>query len=167
MRKCVIENVWLAIGSNLGDPTKQVKAALMAIGSLPNTRLLVCSSYYRSLPLGPQDQPDFLNAVLLLETSLTPDKFLDYIQAIERCQGRKKHVYRFGPRTLDLDILLFGKRIITTPRLIVPHYDMYNREFVLYPLLEVAPNLIFPDGTLLIQRLSRISRKNLTYWVKE
>ncbi|MGL9769348.1 MAG: 2-amino-4-hydroxy-6-hydroxymethyldihydropteridine diphosphokinase [Sodalis sp. (in: enterobacteria)] len=159
-----MERVWLALGSNLAEPIQQVTTALMALESLPKTRLVACSSYYRSRPLGPQDQPDFLNAVAALDTSLAPEMMLDHIQAIELQQGRTRKVHRFGPRTLDLDILLFGERIIATPRLTVPHYDMHNRAFMLYPLAELAPDIQFPNGVSLVECLRQVSRNALTYW---
>lgn len=160
----MMERVWLALGSNLSEPMQQVSAALGALAKLPQTRLVACSSYYRSCPLGPQDQPDFLNAVVALDTTLEPETLLEHTQAIELLQGRTRKASRWGPRTLDLDVLLFGNRIITTPRLTVPHYDMYNREFILYPLAELAPNLHFPDGSLLANHLLQIPRNDCFYW---
>ncbi|BAE73764.1 2-amino-4-hydroxy-6-hydroxymethyldihydropteridinepyrophosphokinase [Sodalis glossinidius str. 'morsitans'] len=162
-----MECVWLALGSNLAEPLQQVSAALVALASLPQTRLVACSSYYRSRPLGPQDQPDFLNAVVALNTTLAPETLLDHTQAIELRQGRTRKADRFGPRTLDLDILLFGERIIATSRLTVPHYDMHNREFMLYPLAELAPDLQFPNGVPLAERLRQVPRNGLTYWDEE
>lgn len=164
--QCLIERVWLGIGSNLSRPVQQVSAALEALDSLPKTRLVDVSSYYRSRPLGPKDQPDFLNAVVALDTTLTPDTLLSYTQAIELCQGRARKTSRFGPRTLDLDILLFGDRIIGTPRLTVPHYDMHNREFMLYPLFESEPELLLPGGVALTERLRQVPRNGLRYWEK-
>ncbi|MGL9773134.1 MAG: 2-amino-4-hydroxy-6-hydroxymethyldihydropteridine diphosphokinase [Sodalis sp. (in: enterobacteria)] len=162
-----MERVWLALGSNLTEPLQQISAALVALASLPQTRLVACSSYYRSHPLGPQDQPDFLNAVVALDTTLAPETLLNHTQAIEFRQGRTRKAHRFGPRTLDLDILLFGERIIATPRLTVPHYDMHNREFMLYPLAELAPGLQFPNGVPLVEHLRQVPRNGLTYWDEE
>ncbi|NDL61247.1 2-amino-4-hydroxy-6-hydroxymethyldihydropteridine diphosphokinase [Acerihabitans arboris] len=156
--------VWLAIGSNLADPLDQVNAALTALSGLPRTRLAACSSFYRSRPLGPQDQPDYLNAVVALDTSLAPESLLDHTQEIELRQGRVRKANRWGPRTLDLDILLFGDRVLHTDRLTVPHYDMKNREFMLYPLAEVAPGLLFPDGEALADLLTRVARNGLDFW---
>ena len=156
--------VWLAIGSNLAQPLQQVEAALEALSRLPETRLTACSSYYRSRPLGPQDQPDYLNAVAALETALAPETLLDHTQAIEQRQGRVRKDLRWGPRTLDLDIMLFGDRPIHTQRLTVPHYDMQNREFMLYPLAELAPDLVFPDGGSLADRLRQVPRNGLVFW---
>lgn len=156
--------VYLALGSNLAQPLDQVNAALAALAALPQTQLVTCSSFYRSMPLGPQDQPDYLNAVVALDTTLAPEALLDATQAIEQQQGRVRKAERWGPRTLDLDMLLYGDQVINTPRLTVPHYDMMNREFMLYPLAEIAPDLIFPDGTVLTQHLTGIDRNGLTHW---
>lgn len=156
--------VYLALGSNLAQPLDQVNAALAALAALPQTQLVTCSSFYRSTPLGPQDQPDYLNAVVALDTTLAPEALLDATQAIEQQQGRVRKAERWGPRTLDLDMLLYGDQVINTPRLTVPHYDMMNREFMLYPLAEIAPDLIFPDGIVLTQHLTGIDRNGLTHW---
>ncbi|MBE5203208.1 2-amino-4-hydroxy-6-hydroxymethyldihydropteridine diphosphokinase [Pectobacterium sp. FL60-S17] len=156
--------VYLALGSNLAQPLQQVRAALSALDAIPHTRVVCCSSFYRSRPLGPQDQPDYLNAVVELETALAAESLLDHTQAIEREQGRERKEHRWGPRTLDLDILLFGDVVIQTERLTVPHYDMKNREFMLYPLAEIAPELAFPDGEPLAQRLTHVDRNGLTLW---
>ncbi|AUG99864.1 2-amino-4-hydroxy-6-hydroxymethyldihydropteridine diphosphokinase [Pectobacteriaceae bacterium C52] len=156
--------VYLALGSNLTHPLQQVSAALAALDAVPQTRLVCCSSFYRSRPLGPQDQPDYLNAVAELDTHLTAECLLDHTQRIEQEQGRVRKAQRWGPRTLDLDILLFGDAIINTERLTVPHYDMKNREFMLYPLAEIAPELVFPDGSSLAEQLKQVPRNGLMLW---
>lgn len=137
---------YIALGSNLNQPIKQLNEALTALGQIPQTRLLCQSSFYQSKPLGPQDQPDYVNAVALLETDLAPLVLLDQLQQIENNQGRVR-LRRWGERTLDLDILLYDNKVIQEERLTVPHYDMQNREFVLIPLYEIAPQLVLPDGT--------------------
>lgn len=162
-----MDSVWLAIGSNLKDPLRQANAALKALEKIPQTHLAGCSSFYRSRPLGPAGQPDYLNAVALLETSLSPEALLDHTQRIEQRQGRERKDNRWGPRTLDLDILLFGSLVLHTLRLTVPHYDMKNREFMLYPLAELAPGLIFPDGEALADRLTKVCRNGLEFWDDE
>ncbi|MFP1743958.1 2-amino-4-hydroxy-6-hydroxymethyldihydropteridine diphosphokinase [Lonsdalea quercina] len=156
--------VYLALGSNLSQPLQQVHAALTTLDAIPLTRLVRCSPFYRSRPLGPQDQPDYLNAVAELHTELEPEALLDQTQRIELEQGRVRKAHRWGPRTLDLDILLFGDKVINTDRLIVPHYDMKNREFMLYPLADIAPTLIFPDGEALADRLALVPPNGLTLW---
>ena len=145
---------FVGLGSNQSDPVSQLREACSAIGRLPGTRLLACSSLYRSAPMGPQDQPVYINAVAMLETALAPLALLDGLQTIEQAQGRVRKGERWGPRTLDLDILLFGERSIDEERLRVPHYHMHKRAFVLYPLAELAPDLCMPDGTSLQALLS-------------
>jgi 2-amino-4-hydroxy-6-hydroxymethyldihydropteridine diphosphokinase len=156
--------VYIALGSNLAKPVDQVNCALEALAHMPRTKLVVCSSFYRSKPLGPQNQPDFLNAVVVLDTHLPAEELLDATQAIEQNQGRVRKAERWGPRTLDLDLLLYGNQVINTERLIVPHYDMKNREFMLYPLAEIAPALIFPDGESLQEVLTRVPLNGLVHW---
>ncbi|BBT72519.1 MULTISPECIES: 2-amino-4-hydroxy-6-hydroxymethyldihydropteridine diphosphokinase [Enterobacteriaceae] len=136
---------YIALGSNLASPLEQVNAAVQAIGNIPDSRIVAVSSYYRTPPLGPQDQPDYLNATVALETTLAAEALLDHTQRIELQQGRVRKAERWGPRTLDLDIMLFGDEVIRTERLTVPHYDMKNRGFMLWPLFEIAPELHFPD----------------------
>ncbi|WP_065356547.1 2-amino-4-hydroxy-6-hydroxymethyldihydropteridine diphosphokinase [Kluyvera georgiana] len=156
--------VYIAIGSNLASPLEQVNAAVEAIGAIPESRIIRVSSFYRTPPLGPQDQPDYLNAAVALETTLTPDALLSHTQRIELQQGRQRKAERWGPRTLDLDIMLFGQEMIHTEKLTVPHYDMYNRGFMLWPLYEIAPNLCFPDGVSLQQRLDTLGAEKPASW---
>ncbi len=155
---------YIAIGSNLASPLDQVNAAIAALGSIPESRTVAVSGFYRTPPLGPQDQPDYLNAALALETALAPEALLDHTQRIELQQGRVRKAERWGPRTLDLDIMLFGDNVIRTPRLTVPHYDMHNRGFMLWPLAEIAPDLRFPDGTALGEHLRRLGCAKPHHW---
>lgn len=149
-----MEQVYIGLGSNLSAPEQQLNAALKALAQLPNSRLISCSAYYSSAPLGPSDQPRFTNAVALLETALPPHQLLDHLQRIELKQGRQRQAERWGPRTLDLDILLFGERLIDDARLCVPHYHMHARPFVLQPLAELcAADFQLPDGRLLADLL--------------
>lgn len=140
-----MNKVYIALGSNLENPQAQLTAALQALNELSDSRLTAVSSFYQSKPLGPQDQPDYVNAVACLETSLTPLALLDELQRIEHEQGRIR-LRRWGERTLDLDILLYADHIIQSERLTVPHYDMHQREFVIIPLVEIAPHLVLPNG---------------------
>ena len=156
--------VYIALGSNLASPLEQVNAAVKALGEIPETRLATVSSFYRTPPLGPQDQPDYLNAAVALETTLAPEVLLSHTQRIELQQGRVRKAERWGPRTLDLDIMLFGQAIIHTDNLTVPHYDMYNRGFMLWPLYEIAPSLTFPDGISLQQRLDTLGAEKPALW---
>ncbi len=128
----MIQRVYVALGSNLAEPREQIQAALDAFERLPETRLVAVSPLYISDPLGPADQPRFVNGVAALDTNLAPLDLLDALQAIELEQGRVRDL-RWGPRTLDLDILLFGEQLLDLPRLKVPHYHMQARAFVLYP----------------------------------
>jgi 2-amino-4-hydroxy-6-hydroxymethyldihydropteridine diphosphokinase len=156
--------VYIALGSNLANPLHQVQSALNALTELPQTTLIVTSSLYRTPPLGPQDQPDYLNAVVALDTDLSAENLLDHTQKIELEHGRVRKDERWGPRTLDLDILLFGDEIINTERLTVPHYDMKNRQFMLYPLAEIAPELHFPSGESLQSVIAQLGAEPLTRW---
>ena len=155
---------YIAIGSNLASPLEQVNAAVQALGEIPQSRIVAVSSFYRTPPLGPQDQPDYLNAVVVLETLLNAETLLDNTQRIELQQGRVRKAERWGPRTLDLDIMLFGHQVINTERLTVPHYDMKNRGFMLWPLFEVAPDLIFPDGIPLRTILDNLNAERPARW---
>ena len=146
---------YIAIGSNLASPLEQVNAALKALGDIPESHILTVSSFYRTPPLGPQDQPDYLNAAVALETTLAPEELLNHTQRIELQQGRVRKAERWGPRTLDLD---------NTERLTVPHYDMKNRGFMLWPLFEIAPELVFPDGLSLVEALQAKGFNELDKW---
>jgi 2-amino-4-hydroxy-6-hydroxymethyldihydropteridine diphosphokinase len=139
----MIERVYIGLGSNLADPEEQLRDALKAMAGLPQSSLSGVSSFYVSDSLLP-GQPRYTNAVAALDTSLSPLALLDALQGIENVQGRER-LERWGPRTLDLDILLFGDRLIDEPRLKVPHYQIQVRAFVLYPLAELAPGLTFAD----------------------
>ena len=155
---------YIAIGSNLASPLEQVNAAVQALGEIPQSKIVAVSSFYRTPPLGPQDQPDYLNAAVVLETALNAETLLDNTQRIELQQGRVRKEERWGPRTLDLDIMLFGHETINTERLTVPHYDMKNRGFMLWPLFEVAPDLIFPDGIPLRTILDNLNAERPARW---
>ncbi len=155
---------YIAIGSNLASPLEQVNAAVQALGDIPQTRVVALSSFYRTPPLGPQDQPDYLNAAIALDTALNAEALLDNTQHIELQQGRVRKEERWGPRTLDLDIMLFGDAVINTERLTVPHYDMKRRGFMLWPLFEIAPDLIFPDGESLSALLAQLNAEKPARW---
>ncbi|MBA5762176.1 2-amino-4-hydroxy-6-hydroxymethyldihydropteridine diphosphokinase [Vibrio sp. 404] len=156
--------VYIAVGSNLADPVAQANVAIDALKQLPKSEFIQASKLYSSTPMGPQNQPDYINAVVAIQTELTPLELLDCTQAIELEQGRVRKEERWGPRTLDLDILLYGNEVIDSERLIVPHYGMRDREFVLYPLSEIAPLLTLPDGTELLQLLKQVDRNGLSVW---
>ena len=138
---------YIGIGSNLGKPAQQIHQAIDALATIEQSAIVALSSLYFSRPMGPQDQPDYMNAVAALDTSLSPIALLDALQAIENQAGRIRKENRWGPRVLDLDIILFGNQVINHERLTVPHYGMKEREFVLLPLQEIAAELILPDGS--------------------
>ena len=146
-----MQRVYLGLGANLNTPKKQLDDAVVALKNLPNSEFIACSHYYASKPMGPQDQPDYVNAVACINTSLQPEQLLDLTQAIELEHGRVRKAERWGARTLDIDILLFGEHILNTERLTVPHYGLTEREFVVYPLQEIAPELILPSGASIQQ----------------
>jgi 2-amino-4-hydroxy-6-hydroxymethyldihydropteridine diphosphokinase len=134
---------FVALGANLADPLVQVRAAIEALSSLPDSRLLRASSLYRSAPVGIHGQPDFINAVAALETELAPHALLSALFDIEARFGRRRDFHR-APRTLDLDLLLYEAETIDTPDLQIPHPRMHLRAFVLAPLLEIAPDCLIP-----------------------
>ncbi|WP_333796175.1 2-amino-4-hydroxy-6-hydroxymethyldihydropteridine diphosphokinase [Rheinheimera sp.] len=153
---------YIGLGANLAEPLQQLQQAVAALKNIPATELVAVSSLYGSKPMGPQDQPDYVNAVAALSTSLNPLQLLDALQKIELEQGRQRKDERWGPRTLDLDMLLFGAQTINSERLTVPHYGMKNREFVLYPLAEIAADLVLPDGDRLQALLAKVPLNGLT-----
>lgn len=149
-----LNDAFIGLGSNLENPLAQLAGAIAELAALPHTLLVAQSPFYRSKPVGPQDQPDFINGCAWLQTSLDPVELLDHLQAIEQAHGRER-LQHWGPRTLDLDLLLFGSRVIDHPRLQVPHPELPNRDFVLRPLLDLEPQLTLPDGRQLTALLTR------------
>ncbi|MEY8198743.1 MAG: 2-amino-4-hydroxy-6-hydroxymethyldihydropteridine diphosphokinase [Colwellia sp.] len=148
---------YIGLGSNLSDPKGQVINAAKEIGNIPASNVIALSALYLSKPMGPQDQDDYINAVIAIETSLPALELLDALQAIENSAGRVRKDNRWGARILDCDILLYGNQSIENDRLTVPHYGMKVREFVLLPLAEIAPSLHLPDGSsigLLARKIS-------------
>lgn len=138
-----MKEVYIGLGSNLGDRLKNLRAALEEISSLPMTKLLKTSSTHETAPWGYVNQPKFLNLVCLVQTSLTPAELLTELKRIEKDMGRKRS-FRYAPRLIDLDILLWGSKVIKTAELTVPHPELHLREFVLRPLTELDQNLIHP-----------------------
>jgi 2-amino-4-hydroxy-6-hydroxymethyldihydropteridine diphosphokinase len=147
-------NAYIGLGSNLDNPKGHVRQALEDLKTLPQSQLLLASKLYLSKPVGPQDQDDFINAVVLLATTLEPLALLDELQAIERRHQRVRE-RRWGPRTLDLDLLLFGHQSLQHPRLTVPHAELSQRDFVIGPLLELCPDLALPNGTMIQELLQQ------------
>ncbi len=153
---------YIGLGANLNAPLQQLATAVTALAEIPHTTVHRVSGFYGSKPMGPQDQPDYVNAVAALHTELSAEQLLDQLQQIELNHGRQRKAERWGPRTLDLDILLFGDSVIETPRLTVPHYGMAVREFVLYPLAEIAPDLQIPKLGLLSALLTQVPSNGLS-----
>jgi len=138
---------FVGLGSNLAHPRRQIARAVAAIARMPRTRIVALSPNYTSAPVACEiDQPDYVNAVVALRTSLAPRLLLRHLQAIERARGRRRDALlpRNSPRTLDLDLLLYGRRVIRLPQLTVPHPRMHERAFVLTPLLDIAPAIAIP-----------------------
>lgn len=152
--------VFLSLGSNLGDRRTTLKEALERLGRSSSVRAIRQSSLYETVPVGKTDQPQFLNLVAEVETTLSPEGLLDITQAIERELGRTRDV-RWGPRTLDIDILLYDSVSMNTTRLTVPHLEMTQRRFVLEPLLEIAPDAVLPDGRPVRSFLSDVSSQEV------
>lgn len=136
---------YIGLGSNLDQPILQLNRALASLKALPDTQFVSVSRFYHTAPVGLIDQPDFVNAVACLKTTLSPHGLLDALHAIENTQGRIR-VQKNGPRTIDLDLLLYGEEVIAEPHLTIPHPRLHTRAFVLVPLLEIAPELVLPNG---------------------
>lgn len=136
----------IGLGGNIGDVAATLRAALAGLAALPGTRLLAASGFYRTPAWGVEDQPDFINAAAVVATTLAPRALLDALFAIERAHGRERAAdgSRWGPRTLDLDLLLYGESVVDEPGLLVPHPRLHERAFVLVPLAEVAPDAVVP-----------------------
>jgi 2-amino-4-hydroxy-6-hydroxymethyldihydropteridine diphosphokinase len=148
---------YIGLGSNLNDPVRQVTEAMMELERLPATRLLARSSLYRSKPFGVTDQPDYINAAVKLDTRLTAGRLMENLLNIENRHGRVRGPVRWLPRTLDLDLLLYGRRRIRSKTLVVPHPEIAKRNFVLMPLAELSPDLNIPgqgQARVLLQRIS-------------
>ena len=157
----MFERCFIGLGSNLGDSMETLSSAVNAIKAIEGVEQFQISSYYQSKPHGPQDQPDYVNAVASFTTTMSPENLLDSLQVIENTHGRVRSGSQWTARTLDLDILLYGNHQIDTERLKVPHPWMTQRDFVLYPLYEIAPDLSLPDGTPLKQYLDIVSGDTL------
>ena len=151
---------FVALGANLENPVQQVRQAIAELGSIEHTRVLTVSSLYRTAPVGYADQPDFINAVAKLQTGLSPHEMLEALHAIENRHGRRRSV-RNAPRTLDLDLLLYGTRVSAEADLTLPHPRMHERAFVLMPLAEIAPDLTVPGRASVAQLLARVERSGV------
>lgn len=136
---------FIGLGSNLNEPIHQLDLAVEYLQQIPSSILIKVSGYYGNKPMGPADQPDYVNAVIQLDSELSPHELLSHLQHIERESGRVRKQERWGPRTLDLDILLYGDICLNETDLQIPHYGLTERVFVVLPLLEIAPNLVIPQ----------------------
>ena len=152
---------YIGLGSNLGHPETQLTNALQALAELPSTALVAISSFYRSQPLGPQNQPQYINAVALLETSLAPRELLDKMLDIEQRQGRLRDGRRWQARTLDLDMLLYGDQRLEMDELMVPHPEIPKRNFVLCPLAEITQDLHIPGMGRVMDLLAAVGTDGL------
>jgi 2-amino-4-hydroxy-6-hydroxymethyldihydropteridine diphosphokinase len=151
---------FVALGANLDDPQVQVRAALAALARLPQVTLVATSSLYRTAPVGLVGQPDFINAVAALDTSLSPDDLLEALFAIERSFGRVRKE-KNGPRTLDLDLLLYDDRSVTSQHLQLPHPRLHLRAFVIVPLAEIAPDCAIPGRGHVAAWLPAVANQNI------
>jgi 2-amino-4-hydroxy-6-hydroxymethyldihydropteridine diphosphokinase len=148
---------YVGLGSNLEDPLGQIRRALDELDHIPGVRVTARSPLYRSPPLGPSDQPDYINSVAALDTGLAPLELLAALRGIETRHGRRRDGVRWGPRSLDLDILLYGDLVMSTPELTLPHPGLPERAFVLYPLFDVAPQLAVPGKGTVIELRELVS----------
>jgi 2-amino-4-hydroxy-6-hydroxymethyldihydropteridine diphosphokinase len=143
---------FVGLGSNLGERERNIRRAVDEIAALPFTKLITVSSLYDSEPIGDVEQPNFINAIALIETELQPRRLLWNLMLIEKRMGRVRTV-RWGPRPIDLDVILYGKSVIEEDGLVIPHPEMEKRAFVLIPLLEIEPDLVHPRTKEPIRKL--------------
>jgi len=159
-RPSEMPRAFIGLGANLGDPRRQLRAALTAIAAIPGTRICAQSSFFRSAPLGYAGQSDFLNAVAQVETALEPRALLDSLLEIENSAGRSRS-FANAPRTLDLDLLLYAGMTIGEPGLQVPHPRMHTRAFVLQPLAEIAPRIEIPGRGAIARLLAACAEQSI------
>lgn len=155
---------YIALGANLGDPSAQLQAALRSLRSASTLEVVAVSQFYRTPPLGPPGQPDYCNAVCVVDTALEPEALLDLLQGIENAAGRKRDGERWGPRLLDLDLLHMEGRVSRTPRLTLPHPELQHRAFVLVPLAEIAPELLVPGLRPVTALAEAVDRSGVIPW---
>ena len=156
-----MNTAYVALGANLGDPAATIRAAFGALANLPESRVVHCSSLYRTAPVGNTEQPEFINAVAALETTLAPESLLDALFDIEARFGRIR-AEKNGPRTLDLDLLLYNNQQLNLPRLTLPHPRLHLRAFVLHPLAELAPDLQLPGRGSIAAWLPAVANQGIS-----
>ena len=152
---------FIGLGSNLQSPAAQLQRCVDALAQLPESKLVAVSPFYGSAAIGPGQQPDYVNAVAQIDTTLSPQALLTALQQVEQQQGRERGPERWLPRTLDLDILLYGDQVVNLPHLHIPHPRMHERNFVLLPLFDLAPDLALPDGQRVRELLQQCSRDGI------
>jgi len=148
---------YVGVGSNLDEPVARVAQALTALCDLPQSTSFISSGLYRSAPVGPADQPDFVNAVIAFMTRLDARALLGRLQALEKARGRTRTGARWGPRTLDLDLLVLGSMTLDEPDLRIPHPRIHERNFVLLPLAEIAPHMRVPGRGSVLRLLAAVA----------
>ncbi len=153
------KTAYIGLGSNLAQPNLQIKMAIVALNNLADTKVTADSGYFKSRPMGPEDQPDYVNAVVELETKISVTKLLAHCQQIEKQQNRIK-TRHWGERTIDLDILLYADNNIETENLTVPHPGIFLRDFVYMPLLKINPEIILPGKGKLSNRVKLSNETN-------
>lgn len=158
-------HAYIGLGSNLENPVAQLDRAIDALKKHDDLKNLRVSSIYGSKPVGPQDQPDYINAIASFDTALSPIELLDLLQSIEQSQRRVRERH-WGPRTLDLDLLLYGQQTIQLPRLTVPHPFMLERGFVIKPLSDLAPDMLLANGKTVTEQLQQLDTSDLVF-IKE
>ncbi len=152
--------VYIGVGSNLDNPQQQVTTAIEDLKAITEFNFITTSSLYKTPPMGPQDQPDYINAVTKISSGISATAVLDKLQEIEQLHGRVRET-RWGPRSLDLDILLYGDQVIDIPRLKIPHPGLNLRAFVLYPLVEIEPKFTLPNGILLTKQIALLGKHDI------
>jgi 2-amino-4-hydroxy-6-hydroxymethyldihydropteridine diphosphokinase len=153
---------YIGVGSNLEDPHAQVLAAITRLAQLPRTHLVLTSRLYRSRPFGPVAQPDFVNAVAGIVTQLEPESLMGELHAIESAMGRPERHEHWGPRIIDLDLLALGSERRERPHLMLPHPGIVARNFVLYPLAEIAPDLELPGLGRVAELAAAVTAEGIT-----
>jgi len=154
------KNIYIGLGSNLDDPVQHIHAAIDEIKAIKSFNFIKCSSLYKTPPMGPQGQPDYINAVIKIQSGIAAIDVLDNLQELEDIHGRVR-LEKWGARTLDLDILLYDNQEINTDRLILPHPGLCDRAFVLYPILEIEQNLILPNGVLISEQVAALGKQEI------
>tara|TARA_B100000959_G_C14990197_1_gene627543 strand:+ start:179 stop:688 length:510 start_codon:yes stop_codon:yes gene_type:complete len=152
---------YIGIGSNLNNPIHQVNEAILSIQKIPKTCFIVTSSLYESSPMGPSNQPNYINAVVAILTLLEPHDLLDELQRIEIQQKRIRSTEKWGPRTIDIDLLIFSNEVINDESLILPHPGIQHRDFVLTPLVEIAPDLVVKGPENVVDLLNKIHESKI------